>query len=143
MPKYLVDSRVSAVAVTFLKNVKEVITGIKFKTFIRIFSTRFWHFFKKIHSLYCRKFQWFCNVWIIFFNINLSKLTGYFLNGAFFIYLLILSLREKCPNTEIFLVRIFPHSHWIRRDTEYLSRNISVFGHFSRSVSQYKLKRCH
>ena len=30
-------------------------------------------------------------------------------------------LHEKCPNTEFFLVRIFPHSDWIRRDTEYLS----------------------
>ena len=28
------------------------------------------------------------------------------------------SLREKCPNTELFLVRIFPHSDWIRRDTK-------------------------
>ena len=26
-----------------------------------------------------------------------------------------------CPNTEFFLVRIFPHSDWIRRDTKYLS----------------------
>ena len=25
--------------------------------------------------------------------------------------------REKCPNTEFFLVRIFPHSDWIWRDT--------------------------
>ena len=33
----------------------------------------------------------------------------------------IYSLREKCPNTEFFLVRIFPHSDWIRRDTSYLS----------------------
>ena len=32
-----------------------------------------------------------------------------------------LPLREKCPNTEFFLVRIFPHSHWIRIDTNYLS----------------------
>ena len=31
------------------------------------------------------------------------------------------TLREKCPNTEFFLVRIFPHSDWIRRDTSYLS----------------------
>ena len=31
------------------------------------------------------------------------------------------SLREKCVNTEFFLVRIFPHSDWIRRDTPYLS----------------------
>ena len=30
-------------------------------------------------------------------------------------------LREKCPNTESFLVRIFPHSDCIRRDTKYLS----------------------
>ena len=31
------------------------------------------------------------------------------------------ALREKCPNTEFFLVRIFPHSDWIRRYTSYLS----------------------
>ena len=30
-------------------------------------------------------------------------------------------LREKCPNTEYFLVCIFLHSDWIRRDTKYLS----------------------
>ena len=28
-----------------------------------------------------------------------------------------LTLHEKCPNTEFFLDRIFPHSDWIRRDT--------------------------
>ena len=27
----------------------------------------------------------------------------------------------KCPNTELFLVRFFPHSGWIRRDISYLS----------------------
>ena len=53
------------------------------------------------------------------------------------------SLCEKCPNVEFFLVRIFPYSDWIRRNTEYLSvfspnvgkygRENSVFGHFSRS----------
>ena len=31
------------------------------------------------------------------------------------------SLREMCPTTEDFLVRIFPHSDTIRRDTSYLS----------------------
>ena len=30
-------------------------------------------------------------------------------------------MREKCPNTEFVLVRIFPHSDRIRRVTEYLS----------------------
>ena len=34
------------------------------------------------------------------------------------------TLREKCPNTEFFLVCIFPHSDWIR------TRKNSVFGHF-------------
>ena len=31
------------------------------------------------------------------------------------------TLREKCQNTELFLVRIFRHSDRIRRDTDYLS----------------------
>ena len=30
-------------------------------------------------------------------------------------------LREKCPNTDFFLDRNFPHSDWIRKDTKYLS----------------------
>ena len=41
------------------------------------------------------------------------------------------TLREKCPNTEFFLVPIFPHSDWIRRDTEYpsvSSRNAGKYG---------------
>ena len=32
-----------------------------------------------------------------------------------------IALPEKCPNTEFFLVRNFPHLGGIRRDTEYLS----------------------
>ena len=31
------------------------------------------------------------------------------------------TLPENCPNAEFSLVRIFPHSDWIQRDTEYLS----------------------
>ena len=31
------------------------------------------------------------------------------------------TLREKCQNTEFFLVRIFLYWDWIGRDTEYLS----------------------
>ena len=42
------------------------------------------------------------------------------------------TLREKCPNTEFFPVRIFPHSNWIQ------TRKNSVFGHFSRSGYNYK-----
>ena len=46
-------------------------------------------------------------------------------------FLLKHTLREKCPNTEFFLVRIFPHSDWIRRDTSYLSvfsPNVEKYG---------------
>ena len=37
------------------------------------------------------------------------------------------TLREKCPNTEFFLVRIFPHSDWIRRDTDQKKLRICTF----------------
>ena len=43
----------------------------------------------------------------------------------------IFRLCEKCPNKDFFLVRIFPHSDWVRRDTEYLSvfsRNTEKYG---------------
>ena len=54
-----------------------------------------------------------------------------------------ITLCEKCSSTEFFLVRMFPLSDWIRRDTSYLSvwmrentdQKISVFGHFSRRFS--------
>ena len=53
-------------------------------------------------------------------------------------------LHENCPNKEFFLVRIFLHSDWIRRHTEYISvfnpnvgkygpEKNSAFGHFSRN----------
>ena len=41
------------------------------------------------------------------------------------------TLREKCPNMKFFLVRIFPLSDWIRRDTPYLfvfSPNAGKYG---------------
>ena len=54
------------------------------------------------------------------------------------------TMNEKYPNTEFFLLRIFPHSDWIRRDTIYsysvrirenTDQKNSVFGHFSRSAN--------
>ena len=42
---------------------------------------------------------------------------------------MIYTVCEKCPNTEFFLVRIFPHLDWTR------TRKNSIFGHFSRSDS--------
>ena len=60
------------------------------------------------------------------------------------------TLREKCPNTEFFLVRTFLYSDWIqeiyevnlRIQSEYRkirTRKNSVFGHFSRNVSFWKI----
>ena len=44
------------------------------------------------------------------------------------------SLREKCPNTKLFLVRIFLYLDWIWRFLlKIRTRNNSVFGYFSRS----------
>ena len=39
------------------------------------------------------------------------------------------SLHEKCPNTEIFVVRIFLYLDWMQENTD---QKNSVFGHFSR-----------
>ena len=47
-------------------------------------------------------------------------------------------LREKCPNTELFLVRIFLYSY-----RKILTRNNSVFRHFSRSVIYFRRKTQH
>ena len=47
------------------------------------------------------------------------------------------TLREKCPNTELFLVRIFPHSDWIRRGTKYLSVFSPNAGKYGPQISPY------
>ena len=49
----------------------------------------------------------------------------------------VVALHENCPDTEFFLVRIFPHSEWVRRDIQsecgkIRTRKNSVFEHFSR-----------
>ena len=55
---------------------------------------------------------------------------------SFFVVILIsISLREKCPNMELFLVRIFLYSDWYRKIR---TRNNFVFGHFPRS--EYNLE---
>ena len=51
-------------------------------------------------------------------------------------YIQILLLREKCPNTKFFLVRIFPHLDCIRRDTPYLP----VFSLNARKYGSEKLR---
>ena len=55
--------------------------------------------------------------------LHLNRILQFSVVGARWLWLPIYkcSLCEKCPNTELFLVRIFPHSEWIWRDTSYLS----------------------
>ena len=59
------------------------------------------------------------------------------------------ALRKKCPNTEVFPVRIFPHSDWnterygvsLRIQSEcgkIWTRKSSVFGHFPRNAEYDK-----
>ena len=45
--------------------------------------------------------------------------------------------REMCPNTEFFLVRIFSHSDWIRRDTPYLSVSSPNVGKYGPEKTPY------
>ena len=40
------------------------------------------------------------------------------------------SLREKCPNTEFFLIRIFLYSDWKQENTD---QKKPIYGHFLRS----------
>ena len=49
----------------------------------------------------------------------------------------VLALCEKLPNTEFLLFRIFPHSGWIRRDTEYLSVVSPNVGKYWPEKAQY------
>ena len=46
-------------------------------------------------------------------------------------------LREKCPNTELFLVCIFPHSDSIRKDTSYLSAFSPNAGKYRPEITLY------
>ena len=48
-----------------------------------------------------------------------------------------LALREKSPNTELFLVGIFPHSDWIQRDTKYLSVFSPNAGKYGPEITPY------
>ena len=48
-----------------------------------------------------------------------------------------MTMRGKCPNTEFFLVRIFPESLRFQSECgKTRTRKNSVFGLFSRTVSQ-------
>ena len=52
---------------------------------------------------------------------TLLEQSNYSWNSQLHYWILTFPLYEMCPNTEFFLVRIFPHSDWIRRDSSYLS----------------------
>ena len=47
------------------------------------------------------------------------------------------TLREKCPNTELFLVHIFLYSDWIRRFMEYISVFSPNTGKYGPEVTPY------
>ena len=59
----------------------------------------------------------FLNFWNLYFYNFVLTIFYAFIQRVF---CWLFFLREKCPNTEFFLVHIFPHSDWNRRDTPYL-----------------------
>ena len=70
----------------------------------------------------------------------LSKSGVPFLSNNFHGYcpkLVVISLREKYPNTEFLLVRIFPHLDWIRRNTECLSVFSPIAGKYGPEKTPY------
>ena len=56
---------------------------------------------------------------------------------SFHSYLSNIRLREKCPNTELFLIRIFLYSDWIRRDLPYLSVFSPNTGKYGQEITPY------
>ena len=61
------------------------------------------------------------SVWLKWIQLDSGKVSPSFL---------LLTLREKCPNTELFLVRIF------RARAEYRAKKNSVLGHFSHGAKE-------
>ena len=53
-----------------------------------------------------------------------------------------IALREKCRNTELFLVRIFLYSDWIRRDTPCLSVFSPITGKYGTEMAPYLDTSC-
>ena len=56
-----------------------------------------------------------------------------------FSQLMISSLREKCPGMEFFLVRIFPHSDWIRENTD--QKNLRIWTLSTQCVSSASIRQ--
>ena len=87
-----------------------------------------------------------CSLWWNFFSriVNISVVNVVSNKTIFQVALVIsvVTLREKCPNAEFFLVRIFLYSIYsvhLRIQSEYRNiptRKNPVFGHFSRSASE-------
>ena len=71
-------------------------------------------------------------IWYIH-SINIAKA----LNVTNLKLLLCVSLREKCPNKELFLARIFPYSDWIRTDASYLSVFSPNAGKYGPEITPY------
>ena len=77
----------------------------------------------KARYFYCwpwTNFTPFSSVYIADFEqINVSCLASKFQTYAFSVFIqLLYSLREKCPNMEVLLVRIFPYSVRMRKNTD-------------------------
>ena len=113
-----------------------------FKVFLMYFSWK-WKFIYLIESVLYPRLNLF--VLLLIYNQSdfcdqwFSVLLDSYIQRRYLEFFLTISLREKFSNTEFFLVRIFPHSDWIRslriaKCEKIRTTKNSVFGHFSRSI---------
>ena len=76
-------------------------------------------------------------LWVIFL-IQQCLSISFVDPSAYFIFSICYkALREKCPDTEFFLVRIFLHWDWIRRDMEFLSASSPNTGKYGPEKTLY------
>ena len=90
-------------------------------------------------SQFSAHFSWHTFVKKIFYFVNLLGPIAFILpsNILKLTTYLTRALREKCLNTEFFLVRIFLYSDWIRRDTPYLSIFSPNTGKYGPEITSY------
>ena len=63
-----------------------------------------------LQNYICLRFCVICLMWLVFSKLSICSNIGSCFTWCFV-------FKTPCPNTEFFLVRIFLHSDWIRRDT--------------------------
>ena len=87
-------------------------------------------------EIYGTILHWYCcHVWICAPNCYLDLIN--YINCYVVCCSCTCSLRQKCPNAELFLVRIFLYSDWIRRFTPQISVFSTNTGKYGPEITPY------